>query len=787
MSHDHQETQLHGLSTAEVAERVDDGRVNVATESTSRTFSEIFRANVFTPINAIIGTFFVLIMIAGPGPDALFAGVVIANSTLGIAQELRARSTLDKLAVLNSPHVTAIRDSEPVLLDVENIVADDLLSLRPGDQIVVDGEVTTSRGLQIDESLLTGEADAVEKALGDEVLSGSFVSGGSGTYRAVRLGAESYAATLASEARTFKLSHSELRAGINQILRWLTFIIPPATLLLLLSLLDSQERWQDALVGTVAAGVAMVPDGLVLLTSLAMIVGVLELAKRNALAKELISVELLARVSVLCLDKTGTITTGNIVMASVQVLNDASSEAHDALGALAHAEPTPNATLAAIGAQMAAPDDWTATAAVPFTSARKWASTEFGERGTWYLGAPEMLLAGSADPSLNSVRTQAQQGHRVLLLAKSASPVHDEQLPEDLLAVALVLLDDEIRSDAPEIFAFLRKQGIQLKVISGDHPETVSAVARRAGIQGAESVVDARTLSSEPGELEQQMEDFVVFGRVTPHQKRAMVGALQNQGEIVAMTGDGVNDVLALKDADMGIAMGSGSDATRSVAQLVLLDDRFSTLPTVLAQGRQIINNIERVANLFVVKATYAVLITVAIGLMRIEFPFLPRHLTLVGSISIGIPGFFLAMYPNSERARTGFLSSVLHYSLPAGTAMTAITMGAYLILRDDATIPLDEARTGAVVVILTLGLVVLAQLATPLTPSRSALIGAMSLGLIGALNIPWIANFFELVMPPTSSWAMLAAFCVAGGVALMALPRLFPEWYANTNAARIK
>ncbi|MCH1435105.1 MAG: HAD-IC family P-type ATPase, partial [Acidimicrobiales bacterium] len=591
---------LTGLTSADVAERMADGRTNDVPDAPVRSNLQIIQANVLTPVNGIISTLFVLILVAGYPADALFAGVVVSNSVIGIAQEFQARRTLTELAVLSAPKARVRRDGETTEVGVSEVVADDVLELSPGDQVVVDGDVLAESGLELDESLLTGESDPVEKTVGDAVLSGSFVSAGSGFYRATHIGAESYAAKLSEEARRFELAGSELRRGVNVILRWLTFIIPPASILLLLRQLDTQSEWQDALQATVAAAVAMVPDGLVLLTSLSFIAGVIALARRQALAKELASVELLARVDTLCLDKTGTITTGEISLASIQPVGGTTDgEAAEILGALGASDPSPNATLQAIIEHYDAPDGWTVTNSLPFSSARKWAATEFGDRGTFYLGAPDILFDPDDVERVHAAEAAAD-GLRVLLVSRSDSGWHDQELAETRTPVCLVLLEDTIRPDAQEIFSFFREQGVTLKVISGDNPATVAEVARRAGVDGAEAWVDAREIPDDQEQLADHLESTTVFGRVTPHQKRAMVHALQSRGRTVAMTGDGVNDVLALKDADMGIAMGAGSSSTRAVAQLVLLDNKFATLPRVLAEGRRVINNIERVANLFI-------------------------------------------------------------------------------------------------------------------------------------------------------------------------------------------
>ena len=774
-------TGLSGLTTAEVAERIADGRVNDVPNAPVRTTSEIFRANALTPINAIMGALFALILVAGFPGDALFAGVIVSNSIIGTVQELRARRTLTNLAVLSAPGARVVRDGTATDIDVSGVVADDLLELRPGDQVVVDGVVVDALGLEVDESLLTGEADPVDKTVGDMVLSGSFVAAGTGHVRATGIGSESYAATLAEEARRFSLVDSELRSGVNSILRWLTVIIPPAAGLLLIRLLVTEDLWEEALRGTVAAAVAMVPDGLVLLTSLSFIVGVIALARRGALARELASVELLARVDILCLDKTGTITTGEIAFAGIETIGATTAdEAAGAVGAMAAVDPAPNATLAALASALDAPD-WSATTTVPFSSARKWAAADFDGRATFHLGAPDILLPkGEWAVARERVAELAEAGQRVLVLTRSSAGTCDpETLPAARLPMCLILLEDMVRPEAPEILTWFVEQGVALKVISGDHPATVAAVARRAGVPGADHWIDARDLPDDQEALADAVVAGAVFGRVTPHQKRAIIEALQSRGHTVAMTGDGVNDVLALKDADMGIAMGSGSSASRAVAQLVLLDDQFSTLPRVMAEGRRVINNVERVANLFITKATYAVLLTALVGLFGVPFPFLPKQLTLIGTISVGVPGFFLALAPDASLVRPGFLPRVLRYALPAGTAAAAATFAAYeIVRRSDAT--LEAARTSATLTLLGISLVVLLGISRPLRPWKVGLAGAM--GAWYALTMAWSfpRDYFELVIPPTSAW-LTAAICTALGSLLVAvLPRLLHRLQAR-------
>jgi cation-transporting P-type ATPase E len=519
-----------------------------------------------------------------------------------------------------------------------------------------------------------------------------------------------------------------------------------------------------ALASSVAGTVAMVPEGLVLLTSLAFAVGVLRLAKRRVLVQELQAVEGLARIDVLCIDKTGTLTEGKLVLETVESL-DPTLPHEAALAALAAADPYPNATLLAIReGYPTVPEAWAVGEALPFSSARKWSGASFGPDGTWVLGAPDVLLPALSGVVVDGMRERAEalaaEGRRVVLLARTNAPLAGERLPGGLEPAALVVLGDRPRDDAEETLRYFAQQDVVVKVISGDHPRTVGAVAARLGLPGGDEPVDARHLPEDPAELAELMESRSVFGRVTPQQKRDMVHALQSRGHVVAMTGDGVNDVLALKDADIGVAMGSGAAATRSVAQLVLLDSNFDALPPVVGEGRRVLGNIERTSGLYLTKTVYAMLISLAVGVGGLVFPFLPRHLTLIGALTIGIPSFFLALAPNAERARPGFLHRVARFAIPAGTLAAIATFLAYRLVEDQPGASLAEARTAAVMVLTWIGLLVLTIVAAPLTPRRLILIWSMAGLFLLVMLVPAAREFFALVPPPLIDW--LAAFGIA-------------------------
>jgi cation-transporting ATPase E len=685
--------------------------------------------------------------VSAPFIDSLFGFVIVINTAIGVIQEYRAARTLAKLSLVGQQQALVRRDGVDVEVPPSEIVVDELIVIRTGDQMLVDSEVVESNGLELDESLLTGEADPVEKDLAAEVLSGSFVVAGSGLVRAARVGEDSYAAKLAHEASKFSLTRSELRDSIQRFIKYVSFALVPIAVFLFVS----QYRANDgdiraAIAGTVPGVITMVPEGLVLLTSVAMAVSVITLARKRALVQDMPAVEVLARVDVVCVDKTGTLTEPGMAVHGVVVVDDSLPVA-DVLGALGASEPEPNQTLVAIAAKYPAPADWSVTATVPFSSSRKWSSATFGEHGAWVIGAPEMLL-----PDGHPVRARGDElagdGARVLVLARSAGQPSAEHGAGDLAPAALVVINQTLRSDAAETVAYFLDQNVALKVISGDNAVTVGAIAAQAGIPGADSPYDARELPTDVDALADVLEEHSVFGRVTPAQKRAMVGALQSRGHVVAMTGDGVNDVLALKDADLGIAMGSGAGATRSVAQIVLLDDTFSVMPFVVAEGRRVLGNVERVSDLFLTKSFYAVTISIATIVFTQPFPFLNRHLTIVTALTIGTPAFFLALLPNKQRFRPGFFRRVLKFAVPAGliNAVSAyVTYGNVLHL----DYGVEVARSSAVVTLFIVAWWVLVQVARPINLIRGVIVVAMLVGFLGVLYIPWLSHLFELSWSP--------------------------------------
>ncbi|HTH85646.1 cation-translocating P-type ATPase [Mycobacterium sp.] len=743
-----------GLSDAEVAQRVADGKTNDVPTRAARSVSDIVRGNVFTRINAILGVLLIIVLSTGSVINGAFGLLIIANSAIGIIQELRAKQTLDKLAIVGQTKPLVRRQSGAKALMPSEVVLDDIIELGPGDQIVVDGEIVEETNLEVDESLLTGEADSIAKDAGDKVMSGSFVVAGSGAYRATKVGREAYAAKLAAEASKFTLVDSELRSGINKILQFITYLLIPAGLLVIYTqLFTTDVGWREAVLRMVGALVPMVPEGLVLMTSIAFAVGVVRLGRRQCLVNELPAIEGLARVDMVCADKTGTLTENGMRVSDVEPLSEGS--VGDVLAQLASDDARPNASMQAIAEAYKMPPGWTATATAPFKSATKWSGASYGEHGNWVIGAPDVLLE-PASPAAAEAEQIGSLGLRVLLLGSSDLPVDHPDAPGAVTPVALVVLEQRVRPDARDTLDYFASQKVSIKVISGDNAVSVGAVAGSLGLHG--ETMDARQLPDQPEQLADTLEEYTTFGRVRPDQKRAMVHALQSRGHTVAMTGDGVNDVLALKDADIGVAMGSGSSASRAVAQIVLLDNKFATLPYVVGEGRRVIGNIERVSNLFLTKTVYSVLLAILVGLAGLAskifgsdpllFPFQPIHVTIAAWFTIGIPAFILSLAPNRERAHRGFVRRVMTSALPSGLVVGAATFASYLAAyqgREASATQQTQASTAALITLLVTAVWVLAVVARPYEWWRVALVALSGLAYVVIFSIPLAQKAFML------------------------------------------
>ncbi|MFD5869341.1 HAD-IC family P-type ATPase [Corynebacterium sp. NPDC060344] len=783
-----------GLTAEQVGQRRRAGLVNHLPPTSGRTVSDIIRANVFTRINAILAVLLVIVLWTGSWVNGAFGLLIIANSIVGVVQELRAKRTLDKLSIVGRARPMVIRDGGPARdLDREEIVVDDLVELGAGDQIIVDGIARTVDGLDVDESPLTGESKAVHKKPGDPLYSGSHVVAGGGTQQATKVGADAYAAQLAAEASKFTLTDSELLRGINKILLVITWIlVPTGALVIWTQLFRSGQPLKESLLAMVASLVPMVPEGLVLMMSIAFAIGIVRLGRRRVLTNELPAIEGLARVDVVCVDKTGTLTENTMHVREVVPLDDGpgAPDVRPVLAALGHLEERPNATSMAINDSLesdgVADPGWAVADKAPFTSARKWAGATFDGRGTWVLGAPDILAAeGSA--ALARAEELMSAGLRVLLLARAddaiAATVSDvvvgpgeavDKHPGMLEPAALVVLDQTLRPDARETLEYFDRENVTVKVISGDNAASVGAVGRSLGLPGADRPVDARELPDpDGGEVEEKaFADAVaagsVFGRVTADQKRAMVRALQSRGHVVAMTGDGVNDVLALKDANIGVAMGAGAPATRSVAQLVLLDNRFAVMPHVVAEGRRVIGNIERVANLFLTKTIYSVFLALAVGIIGYAYPFEPIHVTITGWFTIGIPAFVLSLAPNHERAKPGFSSRVFRLALPSGLIVGALTFGFWLWAypgADASGAVRGEASTATLVVLIITAFWVLAVVARPYEPWKLALLAVAGGAYFVIFLVRPIASVLHLHPVPAGLGFAAVMTGIAGAV----------------------
>ena len=828
--------EVDGLSDEEVAEAVSHGDVNITSKQTSRSLMDIVRANVFTLFNAIIFTAMVVVLATGSWKDAVFGVVILVNTGIGIVTELKAKRTLDRLSILIAARAMVRRGGENIEIAHKDIVLGDVLWLRAGEQVPADVEVLESWGLEMDESMLTGESATVRKAKGDDVYSGSTAVSGMALTRVTAVGEHSYAAKLAAQAKVYTKTISDLSRGINTILKYMTMVVVPLCVLLVWSQMHKvggfveawqTGAWRGAVVSAVAGVVGMIPEGLVLLTSLNFAVAAMRLARKQTLVQELESVETLARVDCLNLDKTGTITDGGIAFVGVENLDNSSVEislqtslqTNQALFDLSN-EENPNATGVAIMQGLDA-QGVAASAHVnnrlPFSSARKWSAVQYvqssGERATWYMGAPEVLLSAinyaNSNELLAKVNSYAEQGERVLLLAKvssessTVSSVDSSSLSSvtetdktfgdspticaNAQPVALVRCSERIREDARKTLSWFREQGVRCRVISGDNPRTVAAVAAKVGLTGDRKPVamDARKLPEDINELAKVLENVDVLGRVLPHQKKAIVQALHTQGHVVAMTGDGVNDTLALKEADLGVAMGNAAPAAKAVAQVVLVDSRFSHLPDVVARGRQVMANMERVAGLFLVKTVYSALISAGVVLLALHFPYLPRHITYIGSLTIGIPAFLLALAPNTRRYIPGFLKRVVRFAVPSGFAIAASVLATAVIAPRVLGLNLDDVvannliasrfivsnvqalattRSICSVIVFVLGILVLASVAKPLRSWRGIMVALFAAAGVAGAFIPFTAKFFELHVPTAGSAfiAMLVAVVLA-------------------------
>jgi cation-transporting ATPase E len=761
-----------GLREAEAARRLAE-RGPLQQVQSSRSYASIVRANVFTVFNLILAVFGTLTLVFGDWRDALFLGVLVSNAAIGITQEVRAKRALDRLAALVEPTAQVVREGRMRRLPVEAIVRGDLVLLAPGDQVVADGTLEEADLLRLDESILTGEAEPVEREAGDEIRSGSFVVEGAGSFVVTAVGPESYAERVAGQARAFRHPRSPLERALNRLLLTLVVVMVPLGLLLGSALWERRTPFDEAVPTSVAAVVSLVPEGLILLASLTYAVAALRMARRGALVQQLNAVESLASVDLVCLDKTGTLTDSTLRV--VEIVPAEGEDPGGALGRFAWSSPTRNDTLQAIADALSG-EQLLPEATVPFSSRRRWSGLRLSGID-FVLGAPELFELGALE---GRATEEARNGRRVVAFGTSPGPLEEIEAdePPRFALKELVVIAERLRPEARATVEYFRREGVALLVISGDRPETVAAIARDAGIPAA-GVLDGRALPDEDEALQRVLAGASVVGRISPEGKQRVVEALASTGRYVAMVGDGVNDVPALKASRLAIAQGAGTQMAKSVADLVLVRGDFGAVPAMVREGRQILRNLQRVARLFVTKSAFAAFLILSIGLTPTAYPLLPRHLTLAATLTIGIPAFFLALAPSRGRFRAPtFLRDVSSFSLPAGVAAGLGVVSSYLFALHVLDLPLLEARTVAATALITIGLyyvLVLEASGRRRGPAVSALVLGLAGGYALVLAVPWAREFFALAsMTP----AILAT--AVGGAAFV----LAALWLADARFA---
>ena len=729
--------KLTGLTDEQVNERIAEGKVNANENPNTRTYKQIIKENTLTFFNFLNLVLLVLVLLVGSYKNAFFVCIIVINTLIGIAQEIRAKKTIDKLAILTARKSVVIREGQKWTVPTEELVLDDVVCLKTGDQVPADAKVLDG-SIEVNESLLTGESDNLPKNEGDELFSGSFVTSGEACCQIIHVGQDNYAAQITSEAKEFKRHNSELKNSLNAILKVISIIIVPlGALLFYKQYYIIGDTFRDSVVSMVAGVLGMIPEGLVLLTSVALTLGALILANKKTLVQELYCIETLARVDTLCLDKTGTITEGTMCVervepckisgntnaedddtaqaenTEIQPLQDAGSVSADLKAAENETEPAltenlsegtglpafmagisdimcnmmyvlkdQNATIDALRKRFPAKQGMTLEHVIPFSSDRKYSGAVFEEKGTYLMGAVQFLFPEENQELTEQCQKYAEEGLRVLVLAHSPKMAEETELPEKLEPLALMLLTDVIRPEAPDTLAFFDSQEVDLKVISGDDPVTVSAIAKRAGLKNADRYVDATTLTSDEM-IQDAVAEYSVFGRVTPQQKKAMVQALQSQGHTVAMTGDGVNDVLALKEADCSIAMAQGSDAAKNIANVVLLDSNFASMPHIVNQGRRVVNNIRTAASMFLIKTMFSVMLSLLTIFFGNTYPFEPIQMSLISACAVGIPTFLLAQENNYEKIDHTFLRHVFINAFPAAITITSCVFVVMLVCQN--------------------------------------------------------------------------------------------------------
>ena len=720
-----------GLSAEQVKRRFAQGENNYKVESSTLSVPEIVRSNVCTYFNLVFAVIAVLLAIVGAWSDMLFLPIIVANTCIGIIQEVHSKKVLDKLSILNAPHAVVIRDGKKQEILADQLVLDDIVEFTAGSQIPADAKVVSGE-LQVNESLITGESDEIEKREGDSLLSGSFVVSGKACARLEKVGKDSYISKLTLQAtKSKKGEQSEMIRSLNYLIMVMGIIIIPIGIALFVqSFIYNEGTFHDSITGMVAAIIGMIPEGLYLLTSVALAVSSVRLAQKKVLIHDMKCIETLARVNVLCVDKTGTITEPGMHVYDFSVLDGADQlEISQLLADFVAAQEKDNATMEALKAHFSNGSGMRAREVYSFSSETKYSGAVMNDGKSYVIGAPEFVLRGQFAQYQEQIATYSSKGYRVLVFAQYEGTLDRKPLTEPVLPLCFVMLANPIRKGAKETFTYFAENDVDIKVISGDNPLTVSVIAAEAGIVGAERFVDASTLK-EKEDYYRAVEEYTVFGRVTPSQKRMLVQALKEHKKTVAMTGDGVNDVLALKDADCSVAMASGSEAASNVAQLVLLDSDFSRMPSVVAEGRRVVNNIERTAALYIVKNIFSMLLAIFSVILMLDYPLEPSQVSLISMFTIGIPSFVLALEPNKELIRGHFLTNVLVRALPAGLTDFIVVSGLVIFCRE-FQVDLDCLSTSCTILVAIVGFMILHRIARPMNTGHIVMLVGVIAGWI--------------------------------------------------------
>lgn len=784
-----QKYRYAGLSEEEVDQRYEEGLTNESHSSAGKSVKDIILSNIFTYFNMIFLVITVLLCLVGSFRNLTFLPVVLGNTLIGIFQEIRAKKTLDKMSLLNAPHARVIRGGKRQILRSEELVRDDIVIFSAGDQICADARVLEG-GVTANEALLTGEEDEIEKQPGDALLSGSFVVAGECCAVLEKVGEESYISRLTAEAKEADDSEqSEMIRAINKIVKWMGIIlIPIGGILFYQARFVNHETVANSVVSMVAAVIGMIPEGLYLLTTVALALGTIRLAKRKVLLNDMRSIESLARVDVLCVDKTGTITQPEMQVSQTLALEGESQEFEEMLRRYVTASGDNNATMKALKEHFAKAETplsaMPVNSVLPFSSSLKYGAITFPV-GTYLLGAPEFILPEIPGQLGEQIAGFAAKGYRVLLFARQDEPISQSGPSRLIEPMGLVILSNAIRKNARATFRYFKNQGVTVKVISGDHPETVAEVASLAGIENADRYIDASLLDTDE-KIEEAAGTYTAFGRVTPRQKQKLVHALQDAGHTVAMTGDGVNDILAMKDADCGIAMASGSEAVSQVAKVVLLDSDFARMPSVVSEGRRVVNNIQRSATLFLVKNIFSLLLAITASVFALTYPLEPAHISLISMFTIGLPGFLLALESNNSRIDGHFLKNVLTKALPAGLT-DAIIVGSLAIFAQVFGIERGDVATAATLVLAVVGFMILRHISVPLNKYRGAVFGISILGMLLCFFL--LPNLFSIVRLPATIVQLVIIFSFAAESIFRILTfffeRLFPSIRRNWAAMR--